>query len=122
MVAASLKRGVPGASHHQRPPIPRPDGRGLIEAREPCGPSHASSRRFRGRMVAASLKRLYSERGDTVLDRFRGRMVAASLKLDTLDPRRSVPARFRGRMVAASLKPAALLARPGAALGDSAAG
>ena len=60
-------------------PIPRPAGRGIIEAAyrvRPC----ACVTEFRDRPVAASLKRAQLLRVQAAVDQFRDRPVAASLK------------------------------------------
>ena len=85
-VAASLKLSRLGARLLALLAIPRPKGRGLIEAPEPDAEERAVIR-FRGRKVAASLKPVAVAHHRPVLLGFRGRKVAASLKLVIDDPR-----------------------------------
>ena len=88
--------------------LPRPQCRGLIEARLVSGTKSFPSILFRGLSAAASLKRRVAWDADLrELRLFRGLSAAASLK-----PRHAPDARagrllFRGLSAAASLKPIA---------------
>ena len=93
-------------------PIPRPKGRGLIEAFMGSEVLRLFSRRFRGRKVAASLKRKQMPGPRVKADRFRGRKVAASLKPVPSCRHLGYDRGFRGRKVAASLKRRGLPALP----------
>jgi len=102
-VAASLKLEFYDEPRTRMPAIPRPRGRGLIEAFNILS-TLPTRWEFRDRAVAASLKHFGVRAIDHAHHQFRDRAVAASLKQYGARVDVTEDFQFRDRAVAASLK------------------